>query len=56
MPEATPAAAPAAPQVVSVTLHNDCDHTVKLFLGDKPKFGSGTHDRASARTRRRATR
>lgn len=45
MPEATPAAAPAAPaapQVVSVTLHNDCDHTVKLFLGDKPKFGSGT--------------
>ena len=42
---ATPAAAPAAPaapQVVSVTLHNDCDHTVKLFLGDKPKFGSGT--------------
>lgn len=50
MPEATPAAAPAAPQVVSVTLHNDCDHTVKLFLGDKPKFGSGTNTSLGSNT------
>jgi len=45
MPAATPAAAttaPAGPQVVSVELHNDCSNTVKLFLGQKPKYGSGT--------------
>jgi hypothetical protein len=37
------ATAPAAgPQLDSVTLHNDCKKTVKLFLGEKPKFGSGT--------------
>ena len=49
--EAQPAAAgggggesaPAAPQVVSLTLHNDCPNDVKLFLGNDPKFGSGTH-------------
>jgi hypothetical protein len=46
----TPAAAPAAPQVVSVTLHNDCNHTVKLFLGDKPKFGSGTNTSLGSNT------
>jgi hypothetical protein len=52
MPEATPAAAqtPAAPQVVSVTLHNDCDHTVKLFLGEKPGFGSGTQTSLGSNT------
>jgi len=44
------AAAPAGPQVVSVTLHNDCDHTVKLFLGDKPKFGSGTNTSLGSNT------
>jgi len=44
------ASAPAAPQVVSVTLHNDCDHTVKLFLGDKPKFGSGTNTSLGSNT------
>jgi hypothetical protein len=33
---------PAPPQVVSVDLHNDCGHTVKLFLGARPKWGSGT--------------
>lgn len=51
--EAQPAAAgneggsapaePAAPQVVSIDLHNDCPNDVKLFLGNDPKFGSGTH-------------
>jgi hypothetical protein len=46
----TPAAAPAGPQIVSVTLHNDCDHTVKLFLGDKPKFGSGTNTSLGSNT------
>jgi hypothetical protein len=44
------ASAPAAPQVVSVTLHNDCNHTVKLFLGDKPKFGSGTNTSLGSNT------
>lgn len=39
------AAAPeaAAPQVVSIDLHNDCPNDVKLFIGNDPKFGSGTH-------------
>lgn len=49
-PGATNASAPAAPQVVSVELHNDCDHTVKLFLGDKPKFGSGTNTSLGSNT------
>ncbi|MBX7080763.1 MAG: hypothetical protein K1X88_16315 [Nannocystaceae bacterium] len=37
-PEPTPT--PAGP--VSVTLRNACPQTVRLFFGDKPKFGSGT--------------
>jgi hypothetical protein len=49
-PPAMNASAPAAPQVVSVELHNDCDHTVKLFLGDKPGFGSGTQTSLSSNT------
>ncbi|MFO0635572.1 MAG: hypothetical protein U0168_22240 [Nannocystaceae bacterium] len=36
----SPSAAPAGP--VSVTLRNACPQTVRLFFGDKPKFGSGT--------------
>ena len=36
------ASAPAAPVVVSVELHNDCEHDVKLFFGEKPGFSSGT--------------
>lgn len=44
------ASAPAAPQVVSVTLHNDCPNTVKLFLGEKPKFGSGTNTSLGSNT------
>lgn len=39
--EPASAPAPAAPVVVSVTLHNDCEHDVKLFLGEKPGFSSG---------------
>ena len=42
--------APSAPQVVSVTLHNDCSNTVKLFLGEKPKFGSGTNTSLGSNT------
>jgi len=42
--------APAAPQVVSVSLHNDCPNTVKLFLGEKPKFGSGTNTSLGSNT------
>ena len=34
--------APSGPQIDSLSLHNDCSQTVKLFLGDKPKWGSGT--------------
>ena len=35
------APAPAGP--VSVDIHSDCPHEVKVFYGDKPKFGSGTY-------------
>ena len=31
-----------APEIDSLTLHSDCATTVKLFVGQKPKFGSGT--------------
>lgn len=40
--EQASAPAPAAPVVVSVELHNDCEHDVKLFFGEKPGFSSGT--------------
>ncbi len=46
-PGATPdaaaggAQAPSGPQYASFTLRNSCRETVKLFFGDKPKFGSG---------------
>jgi hypothetical protein len=38
-------AAPAGPARVSVSLRNTagCPDTVKLFFGDKPKFGSGRY-------------
>ena len=35
------AAAPAGP--VSVTIRSACSKTVKVFYGEKPKFGSGTY-------------
>lgn len=36
-------AAPAGPQTASVTIRSSCPKTVKVFYGDKPKFGSGTY-------------
>ena len=40
--EASAEKTPSGPQIDSVSLHNDCPSTVKLFLGQKPKWGSGT--------------
>jgi hypothetical protein len=40
----------AGAQNVSLTLHNDCPHTVRLFFGTTPKFGSGTESSISANT------
>lgn len=34
---------PSGPSRWSLTLHNDCRSTVKLFFGQKPKWGSGTY-------------
>jgi len=34
--------------VVSVTLRNSCRDTVKVFYGNKPKFGSGTYSTLSS--------
>lgn len=38
--------APAGP--VSVTIRSACSKTVKVFYGDKPKFGSGTYSDISS--------
>ncbi len=43
--------ASAGPSVVSLTLHNDCPHTVRLFFGRTPKFGSGTESSISSNSR-----
>jgi hypothetical protein len=40
--------APTAPSVVSVTIRSACRDTVKVFYGDKPKFGSGTYSSISS--------
>jgi hypothetical protein len=47
-PGATPAAAPAPAGPVSVTIRSACSQTVKVFYGDKPKFGSGTYSTISS--------
>jgi hypothetical protein len=39
-------AAPAGP--VSVTIRSACSQTVKVFFGDKPKYGSGTYSSISS--------
>lgn len=36
------AAAQPAMTPTSIEVHSDCPHTLPLFVGDKPKFGSGT--------------
>jgi len=40
----------SAPSVGSVSLKNTCPQTVKLFFGDKPKYGSGRYTSLSANT------
>ncbi|NVB81607.1 MAG: hypothetical protein HOV81_24650 [Kofleriaceae bacterium] len=45
-PASAPAPAPAGP--VSVTIRSACSKTVKVFYGDKPKFGSGTYSSISS--------
>ena len=39
VPEA--AATPSTPIPVSVEIHSDCSKTTRLFIGQKPKYGSG---------------
>lgn len=46
--ETSPSSAPAAAQSVSVTIRNSCGQNVKVFYGDKPKFGSGTYSSSSS--------
>ncbi len=38
----------SGPSVVSVNIRSSCDKTVKVFFGEKPKFGSGTYSSASS--------
>jgi hypothetical protein len=42
-PTATASATPAPQGPVSVEIRSACSKTVKVFYGDKPKFGSGTY-------------
>jgi hypothetical protein len=42
------AGAPAGPQTVSVTIRSSCPRTVKVFYGEKPKYGSGTNSSISS--------
>lgn len=39
---------PAGPTVVSVSIRSACSQTVRVFYGDKPKFGSGTYSSISS--------
>lgn len=41
---------PKGPERYSVSLKNECSKTVKLFFGQKPKFGSGTYSSISSNT------
>jgi len=38
-----------------VTLRNSCKQTVKVFFGDKPKFGSGRYSSMSSNSLTSAT-
>ena len=49
-PGADGAPGPSGPTVVSVTFRSACPNTVRLFFGDKPKFGSGTYTTMSSNT------
>ena len=42
--------ASSAPQNYSLTLKNNCSESVDLFVGDKPKFGSGTYSSIGSNT------
>jgi hypothetical protein len=50
LPTATAAPSPNDTTTVPMTIdiHNDCTDSVPLFLGDKPKFGSGTKTSVSS--------
>ncbi len=48
---ATPTTTSSTPSSVSVDIKSSCTKTVKVFYGDKPKFGSGTYSSASANSR-----
>ena len=45
----------ASASTVSVTLVNACSDTVKVFFGDKPKFGSGRYSSLSSNSRTNQT-
>lgn len=42
------ASASSSSSPVSVNIRSSCGQTVKVFFGDKPKFGSGTYSTASS--------
>jgi len=44
----TPSAHDTTVTPITIDVHNDCTDSVPLFLGDKPKFGSGTKTSVSS--------
>lgn len=40
-PESAAASSPSTPVPTTVEVHSDCSKTTRLFIGQKPKFGSG---------------
>ena len=45
---AAPSAHDTTVTPITIDVHNDCTDSVPLFLGDKPKFGSGTKTSVSS--------
>jgi hypothetical protein len=43
-------AQPSAPVPTEVEVHNDCERTVPLFVGDQPGYGSGTQTSIESNT------
>jgi hypothetical protein len=46
--EGAASAAASGPSTVSVEIRNSCGKTVRVFFGEKPKFGSGTYSTADS--------
>jgi hypothetical protein len=46
----TTSSAPSGFVPSTITVHSDCPHTLPLFIGERPKWGSGTKTSISSNT------